>query len=136
MTVDKQTRASDEPRFDYNRQDVINQALVAFGQGTNFMRVQAKALRVFVHSANLTIDSRDLVERWGKVAVQVLERVRTMGRVAAAFAIEDARTYINDEDVLIAMRKVKLGSKSDYCDNNEGEGEEGGSEGAAPSDSP
>ena len=82
----------------YTKQDVINQGLVAFGQGTNFMRVSSRACRVFVDTGGMLVDQRNMHEIWGEVAVQVLERVRTMGRVAVSFAIEDGRTFINDDE--------------------------------------
>ena len=107
----------------YTKQDVINQSLVAFGQGTNFMRVSSRALREFVDAAQQLIDMRSMHEHWGEVAVQVLERVRTMGRVAAALAIEDGRTYIDEENVRVAMRKVRMMSKSDWCDWGGGGGD-------------
>ncbi|MEM8930038.1 MAG: hypothetical protein AAGE94_02620 [Acidobacteriota bacterium] len=117
---------------EYTRQDVINQSLVAFGQGTQFMRVSAQACSVVTSVMNAVDEHQKLHATWGTIAVQVLERIRTAGRLAAARAVDDARTFISEEDVEVALRRVRATSKSGQCgsdggdDDGSGDGSGGG----------
>ena len=99
----------------YTLADVINQSMVAFGQGTDYLRVNHRACRRLATFMTNTNDRHRLTEVWQDQAVQVLERVRMIGRVAAAFATEEARTFINEDDVQRATLKVSLASKSGTC---------------------
>ncbi|MEO1368645.1 MAG: hypothetical protein AAFX50_15840, partial [Acidobacteriota bacterium] len=123
MTEDnKPLGASKENRQTYTRRDVINQSLIAFGQGTNFMRVSSRACREIERLMVVVDESRSLHERWGTIAVQILERVRSIGRVARAWAVEDGETVIGEEYIGRAFRKVKLTSKTVDCDEDENGG--------------
>ena len=122
--MSEENEAQDEPRQTYTKQDVINQSLVAFGQGTNFMRVSSLACREFVRLMLVTANEHDLHEDWGEIAVQLLERVRSIGRVTQAWAIEDGDTVIREANIRRAFRKVGLTSKTDKC--GPGAREEGG----------
>ena len=99
----------------YTIADVINQSMVAFGQGTDYLRVNHRACRRLAAFMTETNDRHRLTEVWQDQAVQILERVRMIGRVAAAFATEEARTFINEDDVQRAIVKVGLASKSEFC---------------------
>lgn len=99
----------------YTLADVINQSMVAFGQGTDYLRVNHRACRRLAALMTDTNNRHRLNEVWQDQAVQILERVRMIGRVAAAFATEEARTFINEDDVQRATLKVSLASKSGTC---------------------
>ncbi|MEM1203159.1 MAG: hypothetical protein AAGN66_08020 [Acidobacteriota bacterium] len=105
----------EEPGQTYTQQDVVSQSLVAFGQGTHFMRVSSRACRVLVAVMENLVLTRRVQETWGTDAVQVLERVRLIGRVAASLAVKDARTVIEEADVRIAVPRVQIVSKTDHC---------------------
>lgn len=121
---------------DYTPQDVVNQSLVAFGQGTQFMRVSSRACRVLVEIVSYLAEAHDVTTTWDRDAVQALERLRVAGRLAAQRAIEEGRTYVDAEDVKIAMRRVRAVSKSTWCDDGDG-GSKGGDGGdAQPADLP
>ena len=109
----------------YTQQDIVNQSLVAFGQGTQFMRVNTRACRTLAEHMKNTSESRDLPARWETIAVQMLERVRLIGRVAATRAIEHARTWVDKEDVTIAIRRVSEISKTTECAAQKSPGEPG-----------
>lgn len=101
---------------DYTPQDVVNQSLVAFGQGTQFMRVSSRACRVLARHMDRVCKVQDLPKNWETIAVQLLERVRLIGRVSAQRAVEYARTHVDEEDVEIAIRRVADTSKTDSCE--------------------
>lgn len=107
---------------DYTPQDVINQSLVAFGQGTQFMRVSSRACRVLVNVMTSVDESQKLHEEWGTIAVQILERIRTAGRLAMARAVDSGRSCINEEDVEVALRRVRASSKSSDCGSDSDRG--------------
>ena len=113
----------------YTQQDVIHQCLVAFGQGTNFMRVSSRACREFVRLMQISESQHAMHRTWGTDAVQLLERVRAIGRLAAALAVDQGTTVIEAEVVQRGFRKVRLVSKTGWCGNGEGEGEGSGSGG-------
>ncbi|HXO19045.1 MAG TPA: hypothetical protein VOA87_03875, partial [Thermoanaerobaculia bacterium] len=67
----------------YSRDGVMAQIWVAFGQGTGTVRISQEAtlaLRELYYDAI----TDDIVQRiWATAAVQVLERIRAIGRLAA-----------------------------------------------------
>ena len=101
----------------YTIADVINQSMVAFGQGTDYLRVNHRACRRLATFMTNTNDRHRLTEVWQDQAVQVLERVRMIGRVAAAIATEVGRTFINEDDVHQAITRVTFASKTGMCDD-------------------
>ncbi|MEM9598110.1 MAG: hypothetical protein AAGD06_27860 [Acidobacteriota bacterium] len=105
----------EEPGQTYTQQDVVSQSLVAFGQGTHFMRVSSRACRVLVAVMENLVLTRRIHENWGTEAVQILERVRLIGRVAASLAVKDARTVVEEADVRFAVPRVQIVSKTDRC---------------------
>ncbi len=107
--------ASKETRKRYSKQDVLNQTLVAFGQGTGCVRVSSGACRELVGLMTPIIEARNLAGDWEDIAVQMLERIRTIGRVAVNLMLDEGRVYIEEKDVAVAFRRVQLGSKTGDC---------------------
>jgi hypothetical protein len=99
----------------YLPEDVIYQSLIAFGQATDYLRVNRDAAQAVVNLMRETIDRNRLHIRWETEAVQVLERLRAIGRSAALSAIQDGRTVIGAVDVEKASTRVILASKTDMC---------------------
>lgn len=118
MTQERNAQRSDggELPQTYTKQDVVNQSLVAFGQGTNFMRVSSRACREFVRLMMNALDEHEFHEEWGESGVQVLERVRSIGRVVQAWAVEDGETAIKEAGIARAFMKVGLTSKTGWCE--------------------
>lgn len=102
----------------YTPQDVLNQSLIALGQGTGCVRVSSRAAREFVRLMTAVEEKKSLHEDWGRIAVQMLERMRTIGRVAASLTLDEGRVHINDEDIAIAFRRVQGGSKTEMCETS------------------
>jgi len=91
------------------------QISIAFGQGTGALRVEhdaAVALRSLYFDA---ITPEIVSTRWAGAAVQVLERIRAIGRLAAFLAIQRGDTVIFAADVQTAVPTVEKISDSDLC---------------------
>ena len=93
---------------------ILDQILVAFGQGTGAVRVARDAAAALRDRYEPYVDDR-IVRDWDEVAVQVLERIRTMGRFAALRAAEGASTVITRPMVAEAIERVEKVSMTDLC---------------------
>jgi hypothetical protein len=98
----------------YTRQGILDQILVAFGQGTGAVRVAREAAAALRDRYEPYVDER-VLEKWGDVAVQILERIRAMGRLAALRATEGASTVITRTQVTTAIDNVEKVSLTDFC---------------------
>jgi histone H3/H4 len=98
---------------DYSQEGVLAQILVAFGQGTGLTRTSQKAV-LAMRGRYLDQIEQHLWE-WGENAVQVLERIRTIGKVAVLRATERADTTISEEDVCYAIEAVERESDTSWC---------------------
>jgi hypothetical protein len=99
----------------YSQQGIMAQLWVAFGQGTGATRASQKAVMALYGRYFDRIASTGIVEVWGEHAMQVLERLRTIGRFAALKALERGDTTISEEDVNAAIEAVERESDTDYC---------------------
>lgn len=106
--------ANNKPRT-YSPADVVQQSLVAFGQGTDYMRVNAEAAQYLVDVMQSSIERFRIHEDWGTEAVQVLERVRAIGRLSALYATQSGSTVISGEEVSRAAILVQRTSKTPGC---------------------
>ncbi len=59
--------------------------------------------------------SDEVARQWEAVAVQILERMRAIGRLAAHLATRSARTAIHPDDVLAAAFRVETESDTEFC---------------------
>jgi hypothetical protein len=96
------------------RDEVLSQMLVAFGQGTGAMRVSHDACLAFRARYESWIDER-ILGVWGAAAVQILERVRAIGRLLAAHTGLEGRTAIAAAGVEEAARFVEETEDCPYC---------------------
>lgn len=108
------TGFSPDASGDYTRQGILDQILVAFGQGTGAVRVAGQAAAALRDRYEPYADDRVLAS-WGEVAVQVLERIRAMGRLAALRAAEGASTVITRPMVTTAIENVEKVSLTVLC---------------------
>ncbi len=106
----------------YTPEDVIQQSLVAFGQGTSYMRVNREAAQYIVDLMKATVDRFRAHQTWETDAVQVLERVRAIGRLATHYATVAGQTVIDGENVSRAALMVQRISKSGSCPDGPGGG--------------
>jgi DNA-directed RNA polymerase beta subunit len=98
----------------YTQEGIMAQILVAFGQGTGATRVsQDAALQLRTIYFGAITDH--LTGIWGTEAVQVLERVRAIGKLAAQRAVTAGETAIGVEDVQHSARAVREASISVFC---------------------
>lgn len=98
----------------YTQEGIMSQIMVAFGQGTGATRVSQEAalqLRTLYFGAI----TAELTGLWATEAVQVLERVRAIGRLAAHRAVSAGATAISVENVTSSAKTVKDGSGSPFC---------------------
>lgn len=98
---------------DYTQEGVMAQIWVAFGQGAGPVRTSQKAVLALRARYDGEIPKR--LPAWGENAVQVLERIRAIGRVAVLKATERADTVISEEDVNAAIVAVERESDTSWC---------------------
>ena len=96
---------------------ILDQALVALGQGTGPIRISRTACQAFSAHYGPRIISKKMAARWGEEGVQALERVRAIGRLATQKATADARTAIEAKDIQEAIREVEQRSATALCDD-------------------
>lgn len=100
---------------EYTQEGIMAQIFVAFGQGAGATRVShdaAVALRTHYFD---WITPQVIGTRWTTDAVQALERVRAIGKLAAFQALQRGDTVISSADVESAAAKVELASNTDLC---------------------
>jgi len=97
----------------YTQDGIMAQIWVAFGQGTGMTRTSQKAALALHTRYFAEIEKHR--EEWGENAVQVLERIRTIGKVALLKATERAATVISEEDVNAAIEAVERESDTSWC---------------------
>jgi hypothetical protein len=93
---------------------LLGQVCVAFGQGTGPVRVSREAVAA-LRDRYGALFTEDLARRWDDVAVQALERIRAIGRLAAHLTTSEARTAIGSEELLAAAHTVEAESNTDLC---------------------
>jgi hypothetical protein len=98
----------------YDREEIMAQIYVAFGQGTGILRVSRGACAALAARYGTRIDE-DIAALWESVAVQVLERMRAIGRAAAAEASLAGRTAISGDVVRKAAARVETLSATPLC---------------------
>jgi hypothetical protein len=90
---------------DITAEEVMGQALVAFGQGTGAVWVHHEAVRA-LRTLYAGYVGRAL-QYWDEDAGQALERVRATGRLAALLAIQAGRMAITEHDFTTAAGMVR-----------------------------
>ncbi|HSS48599.1 MAG TPA: hypothetical protein VLX28_06610 [Thermoanaerobaculia bacterium] len=99
----------------YTQEGIMAQILVAFGQGTGTIRVSQDAaleLRRWYYNA---ITPTIIDTLWETQAVQLLERARAIGSLAALKATGTGATAISPQDVYDSASTVQVTSMTDLC---------------------
>lgn len=98
----------------YTKEGIMAQVWIAFGQGTGAIRVsQSAALEL--HRWYWDAITESVVDTWGDVALQVLDRIRAIGSLAALKAILQGATAINAMMVHEAAVTVQQMSDTPIC---------------------
>jgi|SRR5215210_1634633 len=98
----------------YTKDGIMAQVYVAFGQGTGTIRVsQEAALEMHRWYYNAITD--EVVQNWGSTALQVLDRIRAIGSLAALQAIQQGSPTITVIQVYAAAEQVQLRSDTPIC---------------------
>ena len=98
----------------YTKDGIMAQVYIAFGQGTGPIRVsQDTCSELHDHFYHRITDQ--VVDEWDEEAVQVLERIRAIGRLMAANATIKGQTRIQGDDVVTAAQKVETESETALC---------------------
>ena len=103
--------AHGNPRSD--REVVMAQVYTAFGQGTGEIRVSRDACAELARQIEPHMEK--MLESWDTQAVQVLERVRAIGRGVRQASVARFDTVARAADVLAVAPRVKEVSKTDLC---------------------
>jgi histone H3/H4 len=99
----------------YTQEGIMAQVWIAFGQGAGAIRVShdaAMELRRWYFDA---ITPEVINERWQTDAVQALDRIRAIGRLAALTAAGAGSTVIKPEDIYASAKKVQAVSCTPLC---------------------
>ncbi len=99
----------------YSQEGIMAQIWIAFGQGAGAIRVSQEAaleLRRWYYEA---ITPQVVDQRWETEAVQVLERIRAIGSLAALKATSSGATVITPTEVYESASTVQATSFTDLC---------------------
>lgn len=99
----------------YTQEGIMAQILVAFGQGTGTIRVSQEAaleLRRWYFDA---ITPQIIDTQWETQAVQLLERARAIGSLAALKATGTGATAISPQNVYDSASTVQVVSMTELC---------------------
>jgi hypothetical protein len=99
----------------YTQEGIMAQVWIAFGQGAGAIRVShdaAMELRRWYYDA---ITPEVINEKWRTDAVQALDRIRAIGRLAALKAAGAGSTVIKPEDIYASASKVQAASCTPLC---------------------
>ncbi|HEX3556135.1 MAG TPA: hypothetical protein VIA62_23190 [Thermoanaerobaculia bacterium] len=99
----------------YTQEGIMAQIWVAFGQGAGAIRVSQEAaleLRRWYFDA---ITQQVIDQQWATEAVQVLDRIRAIGSLAALKATGAGSTAIGPQDVYVSASTVQDLSDTQLC---------------------
>lgn len=98
----------------YTQEGILTQVFVALGQGTGAMRLSQSACRALAERYAPRIDDA-LCNEWESSAVQALERLRAIGRTAAAQTAVAGESTVSAGRLIDAARRVESVSLTPVC---------------------
>lgn len=99
----------------YTQEGIMAQIWIAFGQGAGAIRVSQDAA-MELHRWYFGAITPDVVaEKWESDALQVLDRVRAIGSLAALKATSVGATAIRPQDVYESAAQVQDNSNTRLC---------------------
>ena len=99
----------------YTQDGIMAQIWIAFGSGAGAIRVSQEAaleLRRWYFDA---ITPQVIDQKWGAQSVQVLDRIRAIGSLAALKATTAGATTISPQEVYDAASAVQDTSDTELC---------------------
>lgn len=99
------------------RDIILAQIYQALGQGTGPVRVSRAAVTALGQRYRALITDA-VVDQWGAQGPQVLERIRTIGRMAAQRTIAQGKTAIGAEECVQAAVAIEKVSATSFCPPN------------------
>ncbi|HET9227088.1 MAG TPA: hypothetical protein VFR31_10500 [Thermoanaerobaculia bacterium] len=100
--------------MDYTQDGIMAQVYVVFGQGTGAIRVSQEAA-LELHRWYYNAITPALITAWGTEALQVLDRIRAIGSLAALKAILAGSPTITALQVYESAQQVQLESDTPWC---------------------
>lgn len=98
----------------YTQDGIMAQVYVAFGQGTGAVRVSQEAA-LELHRWYYNAITPAVIADWGSAALQVLDRIRAIGSLAALKAIQQGSPTITVLQVYESAAQVQVESDTPYC---------------------
>jgi hypothetical protein len=99
----------------YTQEGIMAQIWIAFGQGAGPLRVSHDAALELHRWYYDAISPEIIHERWQTAAVQVLDRMRAIGRLAALKAAHAGSTVITPRDIYESASAVQGQSLTPLC---------------------
>lgn len=98
----------------YTQDGIMAQVYVAFGQGTGAVRVSQDAA-LELHRWYYNAITPALITAWGDEALQVLDRIRAIGSLAALKAVLEGSPTVTVLQVYESAQQVQLTSDTPWC---------------------
>jgi hypothetical protein len=98
----------------YTQDGIMAQVYVAFGQGTGAVRVSQEAA-LELHRWYYNAITPGVIAEWEDTALQVLDRIRAIGSLAALKAILEGSPTINVTQVYESAAQVQAKSDTPIC---------------------
>jgi hypothetical protein len=99
----------------YTQEGIMAQIWVAFGQGAGSIRVSQDAAMELHRWYFNAITPQIISQEWESQAVQVLDRIRAIGSLAALRATTAGATAISPLDVYESASVVQETSDTEFC---------------------
>ncbi|HET9212573.1 MAG TPA: hypothetical protein VFR03_19370 [Thermoanaerobaculia bacterium] len=99
----------------YTQEGIMAQIWIAFGQGAGAIRVSHDAALELYRWYYEAITPEVIHERWKTDAVQVLDRMRAIGRLAALKAASVGSTVVTPRDIYESASMVQAQSLTVLC---------------------
>jgi hypothetical protein len=99
----------------YTQEGIMAQIWIAFGQGAGPVRVSHDAALELHRWYYDAISPEIILERWQTDAVQALDRIRAIGRLAALKATQAGSTVITPRDIYESASAVQRRSLTPLC---------------------
>lgn len=98
----------------YTQDGIMAQVYVAFGQGTGAIRVSQEAA-LELHRWYYNAITPAVVTDWGTTALQVLDRIRAIGSLAALKAVQQGSPTVTVMQVYESAEQVQAESDTPIC---------------------
>jgi hypothetical protein len=98
----------------YSKDGIMAQILVCLGQGTGAIRIEQEA-SLELRGRYYERITQEVIDLWETEGTQVLERIRAIGRLAAAQTVSAGGTAIQAATVQLAAQQVERSSETIWC---------------------